>query len=59
MKKLILTFSLSLLGFTAFAQTAYDKAMTEKIGKIETAKTADELTALTKKVLDTIQECKH
>ncbi|KFC23684.1 tetratricopeptide repeat protein [Epilithonimonas lactis] len=47
MKKLILTFSLSLLGFTAFAQTTYDKAMTEKIGKIETAKTADELTALT------------
>lgn len=47
MKKLILTFSLSLLGFTAFAQTAYEKAMTEKIGKVETAKTADELTALT------------
>lgn len=47
MKKLILTFSLSLLGFTAFAQTAYEKAMTEKISKVETAKTADELTALT------------
>ncbi|MBO6200195.1 MAG: hypothetical protein J6N74_01075 [Chryseobacterium sp.] len=47
MKKLILTFSLSLLGFTAFAQNAYEKAMTEKISKIETAKTADELTALT------------
>lgn len=47
MKKLILTFSLSLLGFTAFAQTAYEKTMTEKISKVETAKTADELTALT------------
>lgn len=47
MKKLILTFSLSLLGFTAFAQNAYEKAMTEKISKVETAKTADELTALT------------
>lgn len=47
MKKLILTISLSLLGFTAFAQTAYEKTMTEKISKVETAKTADELTALT------------
>lgn len=47
MKKLFLTLSLSLMGFTAFAQTAYEKAMTEKIGKVETAKTADELTALT------------
>lgn len=47
MKKLILTFSLSLLGFTAFAQTGYEKTMTEKISKVETAKTADELTALT------------
>lgn len=47
MKKLILTFSLSLLGFTAFSQTAYEKTMTEKIGKVETAKSADELTALT------------
>lgn len=46
MKKLILTFSLSLLGFTAFAQTAYDKAMTEKIGKIEPSQTPEELTAL-------------
>lgn len=47
MKKLILSFSLSLLGFTAFAQTAYEKAMTEKISKIETSKTTEELTALT------------
>lgn len=45
MKKLILTFSLSLLGFTAFAQTAYDKAMTEKIGKIMDHKTPEEFTA--------------
>lgn len=46
MKKLILTFSLSLLSLTAFAQTAYDKAMTEKIGKIDASKTPEELTAL-------------
>ncbi len=46
MKKLILTFSLSLLGFTAFAQTAYDKAMTEKIGKIMDHKTPEEFTAM-------------
>jgi len=46
MKKLILTFSLSLLSLTAFAQTAYEKAMTEKVGKIEAAATADDLTAL-------------
>lgn len=46
MKKLILTFSLSLLGFTAFAQTAYDKAMTEKIGKIMDHKTLEEFTAM-------------
>ena len=46
MKKLILTFSLSLLGFTAFSQTAYEKAMTEKISKIEASKSPEELTAL-------------
>ena len=46
MKKLILTFSFSLLGFTAFAQTAYDKAMTEKIGKIMDHKTPEEFTAM-------------
>ncbi len=46
MKKLILTISLFLIGFTAFAQTAYENAMTEKITKIETSKTPEELTAL-------------
>ena len=46
MKKLILTFSLSLLGFTAFAQTAYENAMTEKITKVEGQKSAEEFTAL-------------
>lgn len=46
MKKLILTFSLSLLGFTAFAQTAYEKAMTEKVSKIEMSKSPEEFTAL-------------
>lgn len=46
MKKLLLTFSLTLLSLTAFAQTAYEKAMTEKVGKIEPSKTPEELTAL-------------
>jgi len=46
MKKLLLTFSLSLLGFTAFAQTAFEKAMTEKIAKVQDHKTPDEFTAL-------------
>lgn len=46
MKKLILTISLSLIGFTAFAQTAFEKAMTEKIAKVEDHKTPDEFTAL-------------
>jgi tetratricopeptide (TPR) repeat protein len=46
MKKLILTIGLSLIGFTAFAQTAFEKAMTEKIAKVEDHKTPDEFTAL-------------
>lgn len=46
MKKLLLTFSLSLLGFIAFAQTTFEKAMTEKIAKVQDHKTPDEFTAL-------------
>ncbi|WP_312761930.1 hypothetical protein [Epilithonimonas sp.] len=46
MKKLILTISLSLIGFTAFAQTVFEKTMTEKIAKVEDHKTTEEFTAL-------------
>jgi len=46
MKKLILSFALSLISLTAFAQTTYEKAMSDKIAKMETMKTADEFHAL-------------
>lgn len=46
MKKLILSFALSLISLTAFAQTAYEKAMSEKIAKIEACKTTDDFQAL-------------
>lgn len=45
MKKLFLT-ALLLVTVSAFAQTAFDKVMTEKITKMEQAKTPEELTAL-------------
>ena len=35
------------VGFTAFSQTAYEKAMTEKIATVQQHKTPDEFTALT------------
>ncbi|WP_262150290.1 hypothetical protein [Chryseobacterium foetidum] len=46
MKKLILSFALSLISLTTFAQTTYEKVMADKIAKIETSKTPDELHAL-------------
>lgn len=46
MKKLILSFALSMLSLTAFAQGQYEKIMTEKIAKIETCKTAEDFNAL-------------
>ncbi|HEX7870851.1 MAG TPA: hypothetical protein VF455_12135 [Chryseobacterium sp.] len=46
MKKLILSFALSMLSLTAFAQGQYEKVMTEKIAKIETCKTAEDFNAL-------------
>ena len=46
MKKLILSFALSMLSLTAFAQSQYEKVMTEKIAKIETCKTAEDFNAL-------------
>lgn len=46
MKKLILSFTLSMLSLTAFAQTQYEKVMTEKIAKIETCKTPEDFQTL-------------
>ena len=46
MKKLFLSFALSLISLTAFAQTTYEKVMGEKIAKIETCKTAEDFHAL-------------
>ncbi|WP_299180367.1 hypothetical protein [uncultured Chryseobacterium sp.] len=46
MKKYLLSFALVLLSLTTFAQTAYEKAMTDKIAKIETCKTAEDFQAL-------------
>ncbi|WP_312075009.1 hypothetical protein [Chryseobacterium sp.] len=46
MKKLFLSFALSLVSLTTFAQSVYEKAMEEKIAKIENCKTADDFHAL-------------
>lgn len=46
MKNLFLTAALVFVGATTFAQTAFEKAMTEKITTVEGQKTADEYTAL-------------
>jgi hypothetical protein len=46
MKKLILSFALSMLSLTAFAQGQYEKIMTEKIARIEACKTAEDFNAL-------------
>lgn len=46
MKKYLLSFALVLLSLTTFAQTAYEKAMTDKIAKIETCKTAEDFQTL-------------
>ncbi|WP_276877123.1 hypothetical protein [Chryseobacterium joostei] len=46
MKKYILSFALVLMSLTAFAQSDYEKIMTEKIGKIEACKTTEEFQAL-------------
>lgn len=46
MKNLFLTAALIFTGFTVFAQTAFEKVMTEKIAKVEDHKTVDEFTAL-------------
>lgn len=46
MKKYILSFALVLLSLTAFAQTDYEKIMSEKVAKIETCKTPEDFQAL-------------
>ncbi|WP_419869367.1 hypothetical protein [Chryseobacterium sp. CT-SW4] len=46
MKKYLLSFALAFMSLNAFAQADYDKAMTEKIAKIETCKTAEDFQAL-------------
>ncbi len=46
MKKIFLTFALLLISFTAFAQSAYEKAMKEKIAKLEVCKTPQDFASL-------------
>jgi len=46
MKKYLLSFALAFVSLTAFAQTDYEKVMTEKVARIETAKTAEDFQAL-------------
>lgn len=44
-KNLTLVFALIFTSITAFAQTAYEKAMTEKVAKVQKSQSAEELTA--------------
>ncbi|MBL3549993.1 hypothetical protein [Chryseobacterium sp. KMC2] len=46
MKKYLLSFALACMSLTAFAQTDYEKIMTEKIAKIETCKTPEDFQTL-------------
>lgn len=46
MKKYLLSFALVCMSLTAFAQTDYEKIMSEKIAKIETCKTAEDFQTL-------------
>lgn len=46
MKKYLLSFALAFMSLTAFAQSDYEKIMSEKIAKIETCKTPEEFQAL-------------
>ena len=46
MKKYLLSFALVCMSLTAFAQTNYEKIMTEKIAKIETCKTPEDFQTL-------------
>ncbi|REC40213.1 MULTISPECIES: hypothetical protein [Chryseobacterium] len=46
MKKYLLTFALSMMSLTAFAQSAYETAMKDKITKLENCKSVDEFQTL-------------
>ncbi|KMQ69772.1 hypothetical protein ACM39_01605 [Chryseobacterium sp. FH2] len=46
MKKYLLTFALTCMSLSAFAQSSYEKIMTEKITKLEAGKSADEFQVL-------------
>lgn len=46
MKKYLLSFAFAFMSLTAFAQTDYEKVMTEKIARIETCRTAEDFQAL-------------
>lgn len=46
MKKYLLSFALVLMSLTSFAQSDYEKIMSEKIAKIETCKTAEDFQTL-------------
>jgi len=46
MKKYLLTFALGVMSLTAFAQSNYEKVMTEKITKLEACKSTDEFQTL-------------
>ncbi|CAD7805735.1 hypothetical protein CHRY9390_01411 [Chryseobacterium aquaeductus] len=46
MKKYLLSFALVMMSLVSFAQTNYEKIMTEKISKIENCKTAEEFQTL-------------
>lgn len=46
MKKYLLTFALSMMSFTAFAQSDYEKIMSDKIAKLETTMSVDQFQAL-------------
>ncbi len=46
MKKYLLTFALSMMSLTAFAQSDYEKIMSDKIAKLETTMSVDQFQAL-------------
>jgi hypothetical protein len=46
MRKYFLTFALSMISLTAFAQADYEKIMSDKIAKLETTRSTDEFQAL-------------
>lgn len=46
MRKYFLTFALSMMSLTAFAQADYEKIMSDKIAKLQTTRSTDEFQAL-------------